>query len=904
MGILTPGQKFAKLKLAVENGLKVDVRELLKQASDISNDQFLLFLIYKCLVIPDDEIQELSSAILARNIEKVVEPLKAVLNHAEYPARDRVFYILGDTGHLEVSILKEILNKPEKDDVKIRSVDLILKLEGIESLDFLIRQMVNPSFALRRHLNRVLVPHGEQLVVAIRKVFAKGNLHEKYWALKLLIDISGDKAFKQIRKLLLSKDPTVRLYAMAALEYLPGEKGLGLLFAGMFESSPLMRYQASYVLARRGEETLKEALALMKTKGPELKDELIVIIGKILGEKSTKFFKKMLTSDVPDERYYALKALGQNPDQEGIRILVEALTDPVWVIRHLACHTLSHLLPRAREELIRALNSKNLDKVHWACKALGEGRDPLAARSLMNLVDKHLDPNVRVWAAKALCKLDLEYVVDMLILNFNDGALSVRNAILSGLSSMTPEKVVKPLLIQLFSKEKNLSFWSEKTLKNLGFKAFSSVLQMLVTLSEVEIEKFVSFLHQLRSDQIVKILSNEKVDLASFDPENIVFEDRPIVPLSEYRSIDDLLSQLKEMKGSDLHLNVGLPPMFRIHGELIRTNLPSVDQEKAGQLFSTLLNEEQRKKFEKEWEVDLSHEVKHVGRFRANIFKQRHGLSGIFRLIPSNIPSFEELGLPRSVFEKICDNRQGLVLVTGPTGSGKSTTMASMVDEINRKRFEHILTIEDPIEFVHLHKRCSINQRELGTHTHSFAQALKSALREDPDIILVGEMRDPETIKLALTAAETGHLVFSTLHTISAGESINRIIGAFPADFQEQVRLELAGVLRAIVSQKLIPRSDRKGRALAYELLICNHAVKNLIKEAKAEQIPSVMQTSSKEFMQTMDQSLANLIKLEKSNLELVLPHVTDKAGFENLLNFKDENKDGAKNSTVNSRNG
>lgn len=889
--MLTHGEIFEKLKLAINTAAKTDIIELLKVSEKIDNDQFLLFLIYKCLQFPDEAVQKSAFKLLEKHIEKITEPLNAVLNHPEYKAKEEVFTLLGNSGRLSAEQIKGIFDKPEKDDIKIKAVDYLIKLQGPDSYDFLIRQMVHPGFALQRHLNKELAAKGEVLMAAIKKVFADGDLHQKYWALKLLIDISGPKAFKQIRKLLVSKDPTVRLYAIAALEYLPGDQALGMLFAGMLEQSPLMRYQASYVLAKRGEETLREAFSLMKNKGPELKDEMIMIIGKILGYKSREFFKKMLTSSSSDERYYALKAIAQNPDREGVKILINAFGDPVWVIRHMVCSMLSHVLPIARDELIRVLDSPDLDKVHWACKALGEGKDPLSARPLMNVVDHHKDPNARVWAVKALGMLDLEYLVDMLILSFADEALAVRNEILSALSSMSTEKVVKPLMIQLFSGDKSLTFWCEKTLKSLKFESFSSVLQILVTLDNTGLDRFISYLHQLKPHQLVAILKKKEIKIEDFDPENIPEEEHTLIPLADYRSVDDLLAQLKEMKGSDLHLNVGLPPMFRIHGELIRTHLPAIDEERAMQLFSILLNEEQKARFEKDWEIDFSHEVKHIGRFRANIFRQRYGLSGIFRLIPSIVPSFEELGLPRSIFEKLCDNRQGLILVTGPTGSGKSTTMAAMVDEINRKRFEHILTIEDPIEFVHIHKRCSINQRELGTHTHSFAQALKSALREDPDVILIGEMRDPETIKLALTAAETGHLVFSTLHTISAGESINRIVGAFPSEYQEQVRLELSGVLRGIVSQKLIPRSDKKGRVLAYELLVANHAVKNLIKEAKIEQLPSVMQTSSKENMQTMDQSLAGLIKLNKIAMESALPHVADKPGFKNLINPPEENQ-------------
>ena len=652
----------------------------------------------------------------------------------------------------------------------------------------------------------------------------------------------------------------------------------------MVDQSPLMRYQAIEVLSRKGDEALQKAIKMMKNRTPELKDELIVIIGRILGPRALRFFAADLDSGDADDRFYALKAIGQAPDRAGIARLIEAFKDPVWVIRSLASELLGRLGSVATDALIGALGDDDFDTLSWAAKTLGAGHDATSVRNLLNIFDHHPDDNARICAIKALARLDVEFTVDLLILGFTQPSIAVRQAVVEALTRMTRSKVIKPLLISLFDRDKTISFWCEKTLKSLQYKALSSVFTLLVTLSESEAEKFNSFLHQLKPEQIEKLLQRERLQLADFDPEIQPEEEFVAVTLSEYRDLRDLLFQVKEQKGSDLHLVVGLPPMIRIHGDLTRTSLPPLTEERANQLLLPILTEDQRRSFSERFEIDFSYEVKHVGRFRANVFRQRGGVSGVFRIIPTIIPTFEELGLDRRIFEPICDHRNGLVLVTGPTGSGKSTTMAAMVDVINKTRYEHILTIEDPIEFVHQHKRCSVNQRELSVHTLSFSAALRSALREDPDVILVGEMRDPETIKLALTAAETGHLVFSTLHTINTYESINRVIGAFPSDHQEQIRQELSGVLRAIISQKLMPRSDHKGRVLAYELLICNTAVKNLIKEAKLEQIISIMQTSQGDNMQTMDQSLANLVAAGACSQEAVLPHVSDKKGFAGLI--------------------
>jgi twitching motility protein PilT len=325
-------------------------------------------------------------------------------------------------------------------------------------------------------------------------------------------------------------------------------------------------------------------------------------------------------------------------------------------------------------------------------------------------------------------------------------------------------------------------------------------------------------------------------------------------------SIDDLLGGMVRWDASDLHLTVGSPPVVRVRGDLRPLeNVPAVTEEQAHQLLYRMLTTEQQKRLEIDRQIDVSHAIPGVARFRVNVFFQSGSLGAAFRLIPAVIKTLEELGLPESLHE-LTERPRGLVLVTGPTGSGKSTTLACLVDEINRTRPDHILTIEDPIEFIHPHKRCIVNQREIGTDAPSFADALRAALRQDPDVILLGEMRDLETISIALTAAETGHLVFGTLHTRSAPGSIDRIIDVFPAAQQNQVRTQIAGALEAVVTQSLLPTSDGVGRAAVTEILLPDDAVRNLIRTGKIEQIYSVMQTSSQRGMQTMEQALSQLV--------------------------------------------
>ncbi len=324
--------------------------------------------------------------------------------------------------------------------------------------------------------------------------------------------------------------------------------------------------------------------------------------------------------------------------------------------------------------------------------------------------------------------------------------------------------------------------------------------------------------------------------------------------------ISELLAFVVKNKASDLHLSSGLPPMIRVHGDVRRINLPAMEHKDVHGMVYDIMNDGQRKFYEENLECDFSFAIPNLARFRVNAFVQQRGAAAVMRTIPSKILSLEDLKAPK-IFGQIADQPRGMVLVTGPTGSGKSTTLAAMVNHKNETEFGHILTVEDPIEFVHEAKKCLINQREVGPHTLSFSNALRSALREDPDVILVGEMRDLETIRLAMTAAETGHLVFGTLHTSSAAKTIDRIIDVFPAEEKEMIRAMLSESLRAVISQSLLKTKDGSGRVAAHEIMMCTPAIRNLIREAKVAQMYSAIQTGQAFGMQTLDQNLQELVK-------------------------------------------
>jgi len=347
--------------------------------------------------------------------------------------------------------------------------------------------------------------------------------------------------------------------------------------------------------------------------------------------------------------------------------------------------------------------------------------------------------------------------------------------------------------------------------------------------------------------------------------------------------IDELLRLLVTQQGSDLHIKSGQPPVFRIHGQLVRSALPVLNEAETKELLYEIMNEERRQKFERTNQLDMSYSIPGVSRFRVNVFRQKGAVGAVLRVIPLTIKTIDELGLPPAM-KKVCTLPRGFILVTGPTGSGKSTSLAAMIDLINEHRSCHIITIEDPIEFLHRDKKACINQREVGIDTHSFANSLKHVMRQNPDIILVGEMRDLETISLAITAAETGHLVMATLHTADAAQTVDRIIDVFPPGQQQQVRLQLSTTLQAIFSQTLLPRADGTGRIVAYEVLLCTPAIRSMIREGKTHQLYSAIQSGAKFGMITLDNCLKDLCLKGLVTVEEAIAKSSNPHEFEKMM--------------------
>lgn len=394
-------------------------------------------------------------------------------------------------------------------------------------------------------------------------------------------------------------------------------------------------------------------------------------------------------------------------------------------------------------------------------------------------------------------------------------------------------------------------------------------------------------------EDLLKVLidsQNYKNENGSYNKLRNVKEDIEVEQVEDTKNaenVDELLKLALERGASDIHIVVGAPPKYRINGELVAIrgyNILTPDATKS--LLSSILDDEQIKFFESEGDLDFAYAIRHVGRFRVNFYKQRGTYAGVFRALSNIIPTTDELKIPKSIVDLI-DKKRGLVLVTGPTGSGKSTTLASLINEINKKYSRNIITLEDPIEYLHKHNRSNVSQREMGVDSKSFSSALRAALREDPDVILVGEMRDFETISTAITAAETGHLVFSTLHTIGASATVDRIIDTYPVKQQGQARSQLSTVIEGVISQQLIPKADGRGRIAAFEIMTSSIAIRNLIREGKTEQIPGTIQTSSKLGMQLLDDNLARLVRDGIITNDKAVEFSVDKKAMEERLHIR-----------------
>ena len=779
------------------------------------------------------------------------------------------------------------------------------------TIGLLIGALTSEHWQIKKEASDTLVAIGPPVAEKLTVTFKNGTEEQRSWVMKVMARIKGPECIPWMQKLYTSREHTFRASVLEAVNEIPGGEAAQFLLDALEDESWLNRVAAAGYLERRGREILKSLQKGFMEGSGDLKYWCLRLLVQICGQEATGFLRKGLTSDDPSIRHYVIRSMEDVHDDWTHRLLIEALADQNWANRKTAATILQLRGRRAVSDLVNCLKSDNLDVIYWAIKALATIGDERALKPLESLLHQSTNQQVIEWIMTSLATFRTAYTARILVeasYEFPSHGDFIRNKLLDfGVPA------VRPLLEYIKSPNRELKTFTRGILLDMGFPAMGGLLKTLDNSPRGEFDSLLEDIGRLPDERLKDLLAGGEVDLGqvhrlaeslesralpSMSTLNLKLSDKDLQDLKSAAAkrrgegqeggaeieateggsdaeIDELLSRALELDASDIHIKSNLPPIFRIQGVLTQTDLPPMVPARVRDFMKRIAGERRLAEFDECKELDLAYEIRDVCRFRVNFYSELDGPGIAFRIIPSRVLSLADLRLPK-VFKDICNNRQGLVLVTGPTGAGKSTTLAAMIDYINQTREEHIITIEDPVEFRHINRKSIITYRELGTNTHAFSNALRGALRQDPDVILVGEMRDADTINLAIIASETGHLVLSTLHTMCASETIDRILSQFPPGGHNQITKALADSLRAIISQVLVPTVDGK-RCPAMEILIKTYAVANLIREEKLNQIDQAIIAGRELGMQSRDDHLVRLVREHAITAEAALAYCLDK---------------------------
>jgi twitching motility protein PilT len=827
-------------------------------------------------------------------------------------------------------LLLKFCAAPDK-DVRREAIGKLEKFDDPSILPSLVKCLDDPVWLNRKCASLVLESKAGTLPVleTIQSALQQGSENLTFWVLRIMSRLVGADPNNPVHAFLKHPNLRIKCAAIQAMGHMVDSQSIPILIGHLNDPSWIVRKSAASALMERGAEAEGFLKSAFKEGSHDMKYWAIKIMANITGSSRINTYQGFIQGQVEELKFYGIQALAEIREKESIVILIDCFRDRSWSVRKFASEQIASMGNAAISVLLDRVSSPEDDVKYWCIRTLAD-MGFVASSALKNLVTA-ADKDTRHYALGALEPPLSADLSGALVRCLDDKEASIQKMaadllIRQGISSS------RYLVSQLFSSNVNTSYWAKKVIVSLCNQNLDDLIDWLEEDESIR-NKAVNYFSSVTATELPRILNGpmddlkELINLASgdesvddpfkmsgifnaemtglFNPKTGSFgTSEAALPTAEFdvaktgtfhadaskpmtgSELDYFLRLLHSQEGSDLHMSPGSKPVIRIHGELIILEEHDVLTKAATErMLTQMLSEDQRRKLERDLAIDCSYEIEDVARYRVNLFNQRRGLNGVYRIIPTIIPSFEELKMAPETFTKFCNLKQGLVLITGPTGSGKSSTLASLIDYINTNRREHIITVEDPIEFVHNHKKCLVSQREVGHHCRSFADALRSALREDPDIILVGEMRDLETISLAITASETGHLVFATLHTTNAGQTIDRMIDAYPPHQQPQVRVQLSNSIQAIIAQRLLPLARGGGRVPAHEILIRTSAVSNLIREGKSEQIFSQIQTGKEVGMQTMDDSLAKLIRRGLVRFEDAVEFAYDRKTFLELKN-------------------
>ncbi|MFC1743494.1 PilT/PilU family type 4a pilus ATPase [Candidatus Riflebacteria bacterium] len=878
-------------KLKSKNFLDCDaavnkIESLLQSQTSDKQKKIISLLFPLAIRSPFEEMHKKMVQAVSQYPEVLTELLPGLFENEDPMVRYWSLVLMCELKLLNNEDLINISNSNESDEIVKFIVDFLAQKPDREVVTHLLKKISDRSMLVRNHAVSHLVRLGQDIFPFIKEHFYHASSEEKYDTIKILPRILKGKTFGLFQKMIeADKGGKLLPYIVAGLGEVRSNESLQLLLKHLEHPSPAVQEEAKNALKKWGPEVIENLLNALKNAHAGTAMTIVEILGNILKGDTLSFLENYFATKTDDIKILIIAALSQSDDNETTRILLNFLKDPSIFVRKKAKEVIKNRGVKCLDLLLSLLSSENEIQLLDIIEIIGEIGSKEAIRPLLYVMDHSRTSKIQAQAINALTRLQkFETVGNIVLLNLASRDIAIRHSIIESFSNLAPEIMLKDLILGIRDKNAGIASGSLAILKNRNVQGIVKLKSYLDQATDRQKEAFILNVSKASSEQILSVLKRDSFTLDDFQEKKLgakvlksTFSNENITDIKE------LLIFLKEEKGSDLHMSIDLPPSIRIHGELIRTTFETLTPEKSRFLLLSMLNPIQKEALKNDMELDFSYEIPDLARFRVNVYNQKNGLAAVFRIIPNVMPSFDELKLEKETLVELARAKNGLILVTGATGSGKSTTLAALIDHINRNNYYHIITIEDPIEFVHPHKRSVISQRELGTNTKSFERALKSALREDPDVILVGEMRDLETMKLGIAASETGHLVFSTLHTINAFESVRRLVSTFPADQHEMVRTQLSGVLRGIISQRLLPTRGHDSRVLAYEILVNTPAIRRCVKDNKIEQITSVMQTSAEEGMITLDKCLLRLILSESIEYDVGLAHSSDKKAFQKM---------------------
>lgn len=830
------------------------------------------------------DVRKKASEALISFGEDVIPYITSNLKSHYFQDEDLLYWSIQTLGGLgedtAASVLLEWMKDPSfPKNHRVFIVQAIGQNRPTRAIEPLIQALCDDSFEVQSAAAEVLKSYGKKVIPPLQAAFASDRVEIRTWVSRILGQLLGRDAMTFFRNMLASEKRELRYYAVSALEEIGDQESLDLILSRLTDSSFLVRVQVEDILKRRGEAILPSLLKMLQTGGTDEKYQAARLLYMLMGDAAVHILRERIGTHDLESKLLILSALAEAGGEAVVQHLVDAFHDPNWLVQKHAANLLCRIGPSVIEPVRQMyIRTDRGDVRGWLVTVLAYFKEKSLATSKELFADLHRRDKIRM--LEALRDVDGPRVMYFLIRALGDVNWTVRNLAFEMLKNF---------------KDKSMPYEGEETLlgellmevKARGLEDENSIVQRMIDAANQ-----LDVYRRRASDRDPGGRSHHEVDSKDSTEYVVTGESgRPDV-VKPFRSIlfqnqgeqytlsiDDLLRRAIELGASDIHISAGYPPVFRVKGAMARQELPVLSEANTKYLTTQVVNETLRHEFEVHKELDLSYEIPEVSRFRLNVFQEVTGIGLVFRVIPTRIPELHEIGAP-AILKEMCERRKGLILVTGPTGSGKSTTLAALIHYINQARREHIITIEDPVEFLHKPLLSKITQREVKVSTHSFSGALRAALREDPNIILVGEMRDLETIELAIVAAETGHLVFGTVHTSSAGSTIDRIIDAFPHGKHEQIRTALVEGLYGVVAQTLVPRKDESGLVAAFEIMLMTPAIGNLIREGKTNQIRDYILQGKQKGMMLLDDSLADLIKSGTISYDDALAASYDKDAF------------------------